>query len=113
MRAYITDRRLLESVVGRLHYDKSRAGSHGRALRAPMPSLGLLAGDRLEPQPGLWDVAAFERLETPVTVVFWRPDNQSLATRRNPVFDAHLGHKTDTLALDCLRILHLGVFQNY
>ena len=113
VRAYLADRRALEMVVGRLHYDKSRTGSRGRALRAPLPALGLLAGDRLEPQPGLWDVGAFERLEAPVTVVFWRPDNQSLALHRNPVFDTDLGLTTDALALDCLHILHLGVFQNY
>ena len=38
-----------------------------------------------------------------MTVVFWHPDNQSLARRLN----------TDTLALGCLHILRLGIFQNY
>ena len=110
VRARIPDRRTLQILVGLLHYDKQRGGSKGRALQEGVPALGLLAGDRLEPQPDLLNVADFEQLQVPVEVLFWRPANQTLALHRNPLFTDELGVSVQTLALDCLHVLHLGVF---
>ena len=41
-----------------LKYDKRQTGKHGLALIGSIVSLGLEVGDRLEPSPGLPDIAA-------------------------------------------------------
>eukprot|EP00969_Alexandrium_andersonii_P332226 14682179-Alexandrium_andersonii.AAC.1 len=51
------------SILHVLHYDKRPAGAGGRALTTHLPSLGLRAGDRLEPQAVLRDVGSFQDIE--------------------------------------------------
>ena len=78
-----------------------------------LPALNLKQGDRLEPPIELLDVGKFEKLQLPVTVIFWRSANQSITLHRNPIFSRSLGCTLETLALDVLHILHLGVFKLY
>jgi hypothetical protein len=100
-----------DHVASLLFYDKRTAGSRGRALRSDVPGLSLLAGDRLEPSVGCPDVAAFERLPLPATVVFWRPSEETLAKHRNPLFNQFTGINIETLTVDTLHCLYLGVLQ--
>ncbi len=54
---------------------------------ADIPTLGLKAGDRLEPSDLLWDVASFEASEAfPARVLFWRVQAETLTRHRNPLF---------------------------
>ena len=99
-------------IMGLLEYDKRPHGNHGRALAAPgMPELGLLPGDRLEPTADLVDVASFDKLQNfPVTVLFWRHNNETMTLHRNPLFEAL---PFDYLAVDVLHTLHLGVYKAF
>jgi hypothetical protein len=98
-------------VAQQLYYDKRVYGSHGRALKRGIPALRLEAGDRLEPCPGLPDVGAFAELELPATVLFWRTNQETFARHRNPIFAMETGISVQTLRVDPLHALYLGVFQ--
>jgi hypothetical protein len=102
---------LRDRIASLLFYDKRVQGSHGRALRANLPHLGLLAGDRLEPSTGCPDVGAFEQLSLPATVLFWRPSEETIAKHRNPLFNPVTGVTLETLTVDTLHCLYLGVLQ--
>jgi hypothetical protein len=65
-------------VLHHLRYDKRDQGSHGRALRSDIPSLGLLANDRIEPCPALPDVSKLENMEMLATIVVWRPSEETV-----------------------------------
>eukprot|EP00974_Lingulodinium_polyedra_P079769 7723646-Lingulodinium_polyedra.AAC.1 len=69
-----------------LRYDKRRAGARGRCLMQDIPSLGVEAGDRLEPQLGLVDISQFEELSVPCEVILWRQPNETIAKHRCPLF---------------------------
>ena len=100
------DSRALILAPGVLTFDKRKDGSHGRALSAPIPSLGLRSGDRLEPSPELPDVAMLETLQLPSTVVLWRLANDTSRRHRCPLWDDAIGlspHRT--IALDLLHSL--------
>ena len=98
------------SVRAVLKFDKRKQGAHGRALQKDIPSLGLLSEDRLEPHPGMPDVADFDSLNSfPVRVLFWRVSEQTRTRHRNPLFWPQTGVTTDALAIDILHTLHLGV----
>jgi hypothetical protein len=98
------------SVRAVLKFDQRKQGAHGRALQKDIPSLGLLAEDRLEPHPGMPDVADFDSLNSfPVRVLFWRVSEQTRTRHRNPLFWPQTGVTTDALAIDILHTLHLGV----
>ena len=75
-----------------LFYDKRKQGACGRALRRAVPSLGLQAGDRLEPSHELPDVGAFGMLVLlPLVVTFWRASQETICKHRNPLVDSQLG----------------------
>ena len=59
-------------VRAALIYDKRRDGSRGRALALDVPSLGLIAGDRLEPSNAVPDVGEGFDDHNPGSAVFWR-----------------------------------------
>ena len=62
------------AILPYLRYDKREAGSHGRALTAHFPDVdpGLRVGDRLEPNPGLPDIACFDDIaDFPARVLWW------------------------------------------
>ena len=100
-----------DQIAAALYYDKRIQGSHGRALKKAFPSFRLQAGDRLEPSSGLPDVAGFESLTLPATVVFWRAERETLTKHRNPIFNPATGISVKTLCVDTLHCLYLGVFQ--
>jgi len=92
----------------------------GRILRADVPALRLLAGDRLDPSVQLPDTLDFEHKATPFVCVFWRPrydERNRIASwvlRRNPLFCIELGtDPNDVLHLDTLHTLYLGVYATF
>jgi hypothetical protein len=82
----ILDEGTKAQLIGLLFFDKRKKGFHGRALRAPMPILGLLRGDRLEPSHLLRDVFVLEQLAPPFDLLFWRQGCETLAKHRCPIF---------------------------
>ena len=102
---------------GCLYWDHRRGGVRGRTLASGVASLGLRAGDRLEPNSDLMDVGLFSATRTPFTCRFWRArflDNVCLdsVNHRNPLFDRSIFVcPADTFCLDVLHILYLGVHQ--
>jgi len=108
----ILDPALHAEILAVLFWDKRKQGSHGRALRRAVPQAQLLKGDRLEPSADLPDVALFDTLSVfPTTVVFWRPQAESLVKHRNPLFDRAIGVGLATFGIDSLHTLHLGIYQ--
>lgn len=99
------------AIASALFWDRRQYGSRGRALKRAVPSHGLQAGDRLEPSAGLPDVAGFDDLALPGTVVFWRPSQETLTRHRNPLFDDSIGLNIQSLRVDSLHCLYLGVIQ--
>jgi len=103
-----------DAVAAKLRYDKRANGSKGRALVEPIARLGLEANDRLEPSATLHDVAQFDALSTPCTVVFWRPSAESLARHCNPLLVGELGlDPCACLGVDVLHAIHLGVLKTW
>jgi hypothetical protein len=107
----ITSHAALLQVAQLLFYDKRTYGKRGRCLKAAVPALGLLKGDRLEPTPRLQDVAKFETQAVPCTVTFWRKTEETSTKHRNPLFDRAIGIGVQTLKVDSLHCLALGVWQ--
>ena len=101
--------------VGKLRYDRRQSGSRGRSLEHPIPALGLLRDDRLEPCLDLPDVGKFEEvdLSTIKYIIFWRPSRETMTRHRNPLFNAEIGITVwRTLTPDSLHTLYLGVFHS-
>jgi hypothetical protein len=101
------------AVKAALFYDKRKHGSRGKTLDRDIPSLGLLHGDRLEPSDGLRDIGAFDNIELPCDIVFWRLADESISHHRNPIFSGATGVTYDCLIVDVMHCLHLGVVQRY
>ena len=104
-----------KKILGDLHYDKRRQGSHGRCVGSDIPELGLVASDRLEPSAFLDDVGRFEEIrDFPTPVLFWRQQRDTLTRHRNPLFDQELGitvHRS--LSIGTLHAVYLGVMQSF
>jgi hypothetical protein len=107
----VNTQQLRDRIAAELYFDKRTSGSRGRALRVDIPELNLQAGDRLEPSVGCPDTGAFEHLDLPATVVFWRTTDETLAKHRNPIFNALTDVTLDTLTVDTLHCFYLGVLQ--
>ena len=102
------------SILLRLRYDKSDTGSHGRVLTQSLPTLGLEAGDRLEPSPTLPDVGDLENLALPAVITFWRKSLDTLTRHRNPLFcDATGLSPKRAMTIDTLHALYLGVLNTW
>ena len=94
-----------------------------RSLSNDIEELGLKAGDRLEPGPGLRNIGNFETQEIGehgFDVVFWRAtkDDQGRindrAHHRCPLFGAALGITPQSaMQIDTLHTLYLGALQKY
>ena len=106
---------LKRKIAPRLKFDKrrQRPGAQGRALAQAIPGTPLLAGDRLEPSSTMPDIGAFEDTSTGLEVTFWRPNAESIAHHRNPIFDEVLGITQDRLVVDILHSFHLGPLQSF
>ena len=95
-----------------LRHDRRREGSRGLSLTAPVESLLLRKGDRLEPTEDMLDVAQFNHERQPAR--FWRRSQESVVLRRNPLLCKALGLDLPTVvAVDVLHTLCLGVHQQY
>ena len=86
---------------------------NGRVLFQDIPSLGLVHGDCLtnsDDLPNIGDVAA---ARPGAKICFWRPTQQSIASKNNPLFypTTHIG--LDTICIDVLHTLNLGVVMRY
>jgi hypothetical protein len=93
-------------------FEKSSTGPpKGRRLLADFDEFGLKAGDRLEPTHDMPDVAAFDSRLTPFTATFWRSSLDTLTRRRNPLFRKGTGLSIESLGIDVLHLLSLGVYQ--
>ena len=69
--AVVLSRASRDHLVALLDYGRRPGGACGRALRASVPELGLLHGDRLEPSWSLPDVGKLEELSSfPAAVTF-------------------------------------------
>ena len=110
----IEDAHTHAKIASFLFYDKRKKGNKGRCLRAGIPELSLRTGDRLEPSADLPNIGDFEALVSrlPARVVFWRRDNNTVALHRNPIFSVP-GVSIQSMAIDVLHTLHLGVFKTY
>ena len=117
VRVTVRSRQVLRRLTAALVWDKrmKKPCFHGRALLNNFAELELLKGDRLEPtEDTLLDVGSLSAdTPLPVELVFWRTTAETLATHRNPLFDARLGVGPNALAIDVLHTLLLGVVQRY
>lgn len=94
-----------------LFFDKRADGSHGRAVQAHLPAIGLLKGDRLEPSPLMSDVALVDEAPLPCSMVFWRVRAETQTRHRIPIFSEVAGVGPQTIGIDWLHTLSLGVMQ--
>ena len=107
------DAETYQQVRAVLWYDKRKDGSKGRALQYPVPAANLLRGDRLEPWAGLPDTDLFDMVAVfPIRVLFWRPRRGEMITRRCPLFGPELDLSPQSLALDWLHDISLGIVQD-
>jgi hypothetical protein len=108
-------RELHNHILPFLQYDKRSVGSKGRAVSRDIAGTPILAGDRLEPSDVLPDVGLFDDIRKfPVTITFWRRSRETMVQHRNPLFSADLGiSPVQTVTIDALHTLNLGVMQGY
>ena len=93
--------------------DTRPGGSRGRRLVKDFPSLNLLKGDRLEPSKSLQAVGQFESIsEFLLTVIFWRPSEDTRTRHRNPIMVAD-GLTLTHFVVDLLHAVHLGIAQDF
>ena len=99
-----------------LRFDKRPDGNRGRCLLHAIPSLGLLAGDRLEPCATLKDVAQLDYLVIDpaigLRIVFWRVSQETLVRHRSPLWCERIGlTPSRCIVHDLLHAFFLGVMQ--
>jgi hypothetical protein len=106
------DAALFKKVRASLEYDIRQQGSRGRRLLRNFAEVGLECGDRLEPSKYLADIGdGFDQSIPPVTVMFWRPRDETYTKHRVPIFNQLTAVTPDrTAAVDYLHALSLGVF---
>ena len=112
----LANRQAHARVRGRLAFDRRKDGLRGRGMVDNLPEYGLLRGDRLEPTETCPDIGAhFDELASgpfPVTVVFWRRTQETMARHRCPLMSVP-GVTVSTLMIDTLHCLFLGVVQRF
>lgn len=112
--AHVRTHAQLRTITASLFFDKRLHGQRGRCLSRDLPQFMLSKGDRLEPSKSVMDVAAIDALTPPLDLVFWRSANETLTKHRNPIFDdAMATNPAETLGIDWLHAISLGVLQFY
>lgn len=106
-----------QEVLAALVYNK-KSGSvltgTGRCLCRDLPRLGLQKNDRLEPSESLMDIGQFEHVsEWPFLALVWRQRDDVSVLHRVPCFVPELGCTIDSICVDALHTMNLGVFQRY
>jgi hypothetical protein len=86
-------------------------GPRGRFLVCDLPGLGFKKFDRVEPSDTLDDIASVDNAPTPFELTFWRNQSESMTRHRNPIFDYKTGVSQQSLGIDWLHTLSLGVMQ--
>ena len=109
VRVALTDETYRE-IRAVLVYDKRKAGKRGRVLAIAVPSVGLEAGDRLEPSDLVPDVGNFDQ-SAPAAAIFWRVPARPNVHHRNPLFAEELGTGPQSLVVDNLHAGSFGVFK--
>jgi hypothetical protein len=103
----------VQALLGSLKYDKRKQGARGRALVRSIVVNGvfLKTNDRLEPSVELPDIGELENLARfPISIIFWRSQDETLTRHRNPLFDADLGvTPKKSLVVDVLHAFFLGI----
>lgn len=103
-----SDHRRLRAALA---YDRRQAGARGRALQADFPHLNLFRNDRLEPSIRFPDGSAFVEATPPLQTSWWRSVPGARVRRRNPLFCPETGLGPQSLCVDALHTLSLGVYQ--
>ena len=86
----------------------------GRYLVRDLPDWNLAKYDVLQPGHDLWDIGQLEYVEQfPCRVVFWRQRDDAMVLHRFPLFDLPLGISLDTICIDQMHTLNLGVYQAF
>ena len=90
----------------------------GRGLGADYPALGLERGDLLAAEPTLLDVGQgfddlFKDGSLSCTVLFWRRRYATKLLHRVPIFSEALGVGVESMAIDVMHAVHLGVMQRF
>ena len=80
----------------------------GRFLCADIPEFNLEAGDRLEPNVFLQDVAMFEQAPLPLQVAFWRMNLKSDRVLHHSPLLQITGVGPESYFIDILHSWHLG-----
>ena len=105
-----------QSVMPLLQYDTRKKGNRGRCLARPVPAMGLLAGDRLEPSKSCPDIGLSLKdvsQAVPKPVTFWRVRQDEPCRHRNPLWSIDLGVTTDIVCIDVMHTLCLGIYTNF
>ena len=85
-----------------------------RYLVRDLPDWNLAKCDVLQPGHDLWDIGQLEYVEQfPCRVVFWRQRDDAMVLHRFPLFDLPLGISLDTICIDQMHTLNLGVYQAF
>jgi hypothetical protein len=104
----------LGALVGNLAYDKRKQGARGRTIQTDMPMHSLLKHDRLEPTIVYPDIAAVDSCTVfPIVLTFWRQSSETLCTHRCGLFSRRSGLLPESLCVDELHTMHLGVIEEY
>ena len=103
---------LHRELCAALAYDARSHGSCGRASTRAFDTVGLLPGDKLEPNAELRDISAFDRItDSPCELLWWRPSSETLTKHRNPLLSEALGITVGAIAIAALHALHIGVLK--
>ena len=105
-----------QCLKGLLRHDMRKDGARGLALDQSYAPLSLKRGDRLEPRPECRDLEDdFMGARKPEKALFWRRSAETLALRRNPLWDkAALGLDLQSaVAIDVMHTLCLGVHAQF
>ena len=101
-------------VRPKMFFDKRKTvdGIRGRCLSEDVPELGLLRLSRLEPTGEHPDVHDLQAVDGGRETTWWRRSQETYTRRRNPLFGAATGIDIDSIAIDWLHTLSLGVYQH-
>ena len=106
----------LQVLLGHLEYDQRKGSrSEGRCLAADLPGMGLLKHDRLDPtlehpDIGAIDARVHDAPFRPLQLVFWRTAVEVFCKHRNPLFHESTGITPESLCVDEMHTMHLGVY---
>ena len=97
-----------------MYFDKRRTadGNHGRSLSRDVPELGLLRNSRLEPSSAFPDIHNFDADDMGAGPLSGGGARKNLVFGAEIFFCAESGVSIDSIAIDWLHTLSLGVFQH-